>query len=407
MTGYLNGDFFLQTETARRLYHSHAAQMPIADFHCHIDPKEIALGRRFDNLTQLWLNADHYKWRLMRQNGVPESHITGNAPDYEKFLALAQTMPKAAGNPVHHWAHLELRRYFGCTLDINEENAPAIWQTAGDQLPGMSAREIIRRSGVKVIATTDCPSDSLEWHSMLRADPSFGVKVVPTFRPGNDLLETPDKAYLTQCAEHFNSLGCRASDHSMSAVPQAEDAGIFLFLGALYKRLGWVMQLRFGVRRNVNSRAFAALGPDTGFDCIGAPGGANLASFLDLLHSNGSLPKTIIYSLDPNDNTMIGSVCQCFENVLHGPAWWFNDSKSGIESHLTTLAETSLLGSCLGMVTDSRSFLSYTRHEYFRRILCNLLGGWAERGAVPDCPEALGKLVRDISYNNAMRYFGF
>ncbi|MCL2002587.1 MAG: glucuronate isomerase [Oscillospiraceae bacterium] len=437
MKPYLHEDFFLPNELARTLYHGVAARMPIADVHCHIDPAEIAGDRRFDNLAQLWLGGDHYKWRLMRANGAPEELVTGGAPDYEKFAAFAETMPRAAGNPVHQWAHLELRRYFDCELAINAQNARAIWDTANERLPSLTAREIIRRSGVTLIATTDDPADSLEHHAAIRADASFETKVVPTFRP--DLALSPEQAghagYLerlgraagieitgfdTLCAalemraEFFHRMGCRASDHGLAAIPAegSDRMALLLFLGGVYKRLGWVMQLHYGAARGVNTRMDGVLGPNTGYDCIGpAGGGAGLARFLDLLASRDSLPKTAVFSLDPNDGAMIDTVLACFQDggagMMHGPAWWFNDCKAGIERHLTGLANHSLLGSFIGMLTDSRSFLSYTRHEYFRRILCGLLGRWAEEGAVPPDEAALGRLVEDISYNNAMRYFGF
>jgi glucuronate isomerase len=399
---------FLTTGLARELYYGYADGMPICDFHCHIDPKDIALDRRFEDLARLWLGGDHYKWRLMRAGGVGERFITGEAAGFEKFYKFAEIMPGAVGNPVHQWAHLELRRYFDCGLTICAENASAIWEMAGEKLCSMTAREIIRRSGVRVIATTDSPGDSLEWHEMIAADADFDVKVVPTFRPDAFLTSKPDYHYLEKRAEEFDRLGCRASDHGLAGIPGVNEDETWLFLGGLYKRLGWVMQLHYGAARGVNSRMGRALGPDTGFDCIGPGGRGNgLARFLDMLESGGCLPKTVIYSLDPNENAMIDTAAGCFEGVRHGPAWWHNDTKDGIERHLTSLAERSLLGGHLGMTTDSRSFLSYTRHEYFRRILCGTLGRWAEEGAVPYDAEGLGKLVRDVSYHNAVRFFGF
>jgi glucuronate isomerase len=407
-TKYMDDDFFLPNEAARVLYNNYAAKTPVCDFHCHLDPEDIALDRTYRNLTRIWLGGDHYKWRLMRAGGVPEAYITGDAPDYEKFVKFAEVMPKAAGNPVHQWAHLELRRYFDCDLAINGQNARDIWEAAGEKLPGLTAREIIRRSNVRVAATTDDPSDNLEWHEIIANDASFDVKVVPTFRPDRLLLSGLDKNYLEERAEYFHKRGCRASDHGLARVPSAEEAEVWLFLGGLYKRLGWVMQIHYGAARGVNTRMGGRLGPDTGFDCVGPAGsGRELARFMDLLDREGCLPKTTWYSLDPNDNAMIGSVLACFEGARHGPAWWFNDSKDGIGRHLTSLANNSLLGDFIGMTTDSRSLLSYTRHEYFRRILCGLLGRWAEDGTVPYDEAALGRLVQDISYNNAMRYFGF
>ncbi|MDR0292592.1 MAG: glucuronate isomerase [Oscillospiraceae bacterium] len=462
MKPFMDEDFLLPNGAAKTLYHDYAKHMPIADYHCHIDPEEIARDRSFDNLAQLWLGGDHYKWRLMRANGVPEEYITGGAPDYDKFLKFAGIMPKAVGNPVYHWAHLELRRYFGCDLELNAQNAPAVWAAVSERLPGLTAKEIIRRSSVKVIATTDDPADSLVWHEAIRKDASFETSVVPAFRP--DFALSPERdgypAYLEELgqaagmaitsfdklcealekrAEYFDRLGCRASDHGMAAIPfrpapageaeaafrQARDGrapgadallpfktALLVFLAGVYKRLGWAMQLHYGVRRGVNTRMHRAAGPDTGFDCIGpAGGGRDLARFLDLLAADDRLPKTVVYSLDPNDNAMIDSVLASFQDggagMQHGPAWWFNDSRDGIERHLRGLANFSLLGAFIGMLTDSRSFLSYTRHEYFRRILCGLLGGWAENGEIPFDREALGRLTEDISYHNAMRYFGF
>jgi glucuronate isomerase len=408
MKPFMNEDFLLNSEAARALYHNHAKTQPIADVHCHIDPKEIATDKRYANLTRVWLAGDHYKWRLMRANGVEEKYITGDAPDEEKFIKFAETMPKAVGNPVYHWAHLELRRYFDCGLDINGQNAEAIWAVANRRLEALTAREIIRRSDVRLIATTDDPADDLRWHKAIRDDPSFDVKVVPTFRPDRLLSEGADRGYLEERAEFFHSMGCRSADHGLAAIPAAGEMELFLFLAGVYKRLGWVMQLHYGVARGVHARLARTLGPDTGFDSIGpAGGGNNLAPFLSALSDNGCLPKTVVYSLDPNDNTMIDTVLGCFPGTMHGPAWWFNDTKNGIERHLADLAANSLLGSFIGMLTDSRSLLSYTRHEYFRRILCSMLGQWAENGEIPFDEAALGSLVRDISYHNAKRYFGF
>ncbi|MDR0326063.1 MAG: glucuronate isomerase [Oscillospiraceae bacterium] len=462
MRPFMDEQYLLPNNTAMDLYHNHAEQMPIADYHCHIDPAEIARDRSFENLTQLWLGGDHYKWRLMRANGVPEEYITGGAPDYDKFLKFAETMPKALGNPVYQWAHLELRRYFDCDLEINGRNAPAIWERVNEQLPGFTAREIVHRSHVKVIATTDDPADSLEWHEAIRADVSFAAVVVPTFRPDLALFLEKEgfPAYLNRLgqaagleittfdklcealekrADFFCQLGGRASDHDLAFLPyrpapagEAEAAfqqarggkspgqdgqsafktALLLFLGGVYKRLGWGMQIHYGVGRGVNTRMGRALGPNTGFDCIGpAGGGRDLARFLDLLAREDRLPKTVIYSIDPNDNEMIDTVLASFQDggakMQHGPAWWFNDCKAGIERHLTGLANHSLLGSFIGMLTDSRSFLSYTRHEYFRRILCGMLGKWAEDGEIFYDEAELGQLVRDISYHNAMGYFVF
>lgn len=462
MKPFMDEDFLLNSDAAKVLYHDHAKHMPIVDYHCHIDPKEIAEDRRFENIAQMWLSADHYKWRLMRAGGVSEEFITGGAGDFEKFYKFAEIMPKAVGNPVYHWAHLELRRYFDCDLELNADNARAIWDMTGEQMGSLTAKSILRCSNVKVAATTDDPADSLEWHEAIRSGEPIETAVVPTFRP--DLALSPEKegynAYLerlgtaagigitsfstlcealTKRAEHFARTGCRASDHGMDAIPcrpvteseadrifqqarkgktlQSEEliafkSSLLLFLGGLYEKLGWVMQIHYGVIRGVNTPMFKTVGPDTGFDCIGpAGGGMNLAQFLNMLATSGNLPKTVIYSLDPNDNAMIDSVIACFQDggakMQHGPAWWFNDNKAGMEQHLIGLSNFSLLGTFIGMLTDSRSFLSYTRHEYFRRILCDMIGNWAERGEIPYDRNALGKLVEDISYNNSMTYFSF
>jgi glucuronate isomerase len=466
MKPFMDKDFLLEGETAKALFHGYAAEMPIIDYHCHVDPEEIAKDRRFENLAQAWLGGDHYKWRLMRANGESERFITGDAPDYEKFLAFARAMPKAVGNPVDQWAHLELRRYFGCDLILSPETAEEIWNFCNEKLKdaSMSVRGIIKRSRVTHIATTDDPADDLAWHKAIAEDQSFGVKVVPAFRPdkavnidkpgfkdyiaklgtaaGADIKTLDDLfAALRQRLDFFHALGCRASDHGLDYVPFAENAealapkiferglneealgaaeaeayktALLLFLGREYAQRGWAMQLHYGAQRNLNPRMFDQLGPDTGFDAIAAGDcSRKIGSLLGALEATGELPKTILYSLNPNDDAMLVSVAGCFMGegtvckVQHGSAWWFNDTKQGMEAQLISLATRGLLGGFLGMLTDSRSFLSYARHEYFRRVLCNLLGGWADNGEFPGDVEALGQIVKDISYNNAKNYFGF
>lgn len=462
---FMDRDFLLSTQTARCLYHDHAASMPIVDFHCHVSPKEIYEDRRFADLWEIWLEGDHYKWRLMRGNGVDERLITGDASHWEKFMAFAQTLPRAIGNPLYHWCHLELRRYFGYEGVLNAATAKEVWEHCNTilQESDMGARGIIRKSNVAFIGTTDDPADSLEWHEKIAADPTSSVTVSPSFRPDKalniqkggfaDYIEQlarsvnreqlnsleDVKAALTQRLAFFVERGCRASDHGLDYVPfrpiSKEEADAVLrkalrgealtaeevegWQTALlrhcaqeYRRRNVVMQLHFNCVRNPNSRMFQLLGPDTGFDCMGEPGGANaLFRLLDTLDAAGALPRTILYSLNPADDTLLDTMIGAFQGsevpgkIQHGAAWWFNDHRLGMERQLTSLAALGVLGNFVGMLTDSRSFLSYTRHEYFRRILCNLLGDWVESGAYPDDLETLGGLVRDICYHNGVRYF--
>lgn len=468
MKPFMGEDFLLEGDMAKTLYHNIAAKMPIVDYHCHISPKEIYENKAFENITEAWLAGDHYKWRQMRVLGLEESIITGAASPKEKFFAFAAMMPMAAGNPIYHWAHLELKRYFSCNLPLCEENAEAIWTLCNEKLrqdPGLRVRGIIERSQVTTVVTTDDPVDTLEWHEKLREDSSFKTKVLPAFRPDKAINIHKDGfvdyikrlglaagvtiasfASLTKALrariEFFHSMGCRASDHGIDEVPpdalaseeQLDNtlaqglAGIALsreaveafqfavlhFLGTEYHRKGWVMELHFGAQRNVNSSGFSLLGPDTGYDCIRPQNSMlGLAALLNSLNNEGTLPKTLIFSLNPNDNEAINTLCGCFGiagtrgGVQQGAAWWFNDTLDGIRTQLTTFACQGLMGTFLGMLTDSRSFLSYTRHEYFRRIFCNLLGGWVDRGEYPDDMDGLKKLVEDVSYNNAMAYFGY
>lgn len=464
MKSFMDKDFLLSTETAKTLYHDYAADCRIIDYHCHVSPREIYENKRFENITDVWLSGDHYKWRIMRADGADEHYITGDASEREKFQKFAEVLPKAIGNPMYHWCHLELKRYFGYDGVLNGETAEDVWQLAKKKLSedSMSVRGIIEQSGVKFIGTTDDPADSLEWHKKLAADGTFKTTVVPSFRP--DKAFNIDKAgwkeYIGMLSEaaniridsvaalkkalgdrigYFNEAGCRASDHGLdhmifceareeeiNAVMQRAFAGekisakeaeafkteLLLFCAEEYSRIGWVMQLHYNCLRNPNSKMFAAIGADTGFDCIGPDNGSEkLAKLLDKLYSSNSLPKTIIYSLDSSDNSFIDSLIGSFQGteiagkLQHGSAWWFNDNLQGMREQLVSLANLSLLGNFVGMLTDSRSFLSYTRHEYFRRILCNLIGEWVENGEYPSDIEQLGKLVTDICYNNAARYF--
>lgn len=465
MKAFLDDDFLLTTPTARRLYQV-ARSMPILDYHCHLDPKEIAQDRRFENITQVWLGGDHYKWRLMRANGVDEAYITGDAPDREKFQKWAETLELAIGNPLYHWSHLELRRYFGYEGVLNGDTAQEVWELCNQKLqePGMSARNLIANSGVTLVCTTDDPADSLEWHQQLAQDSSFPVKVLPAWRPDAAMgLERPEyldylqrlgqaagveirtyadlkEALLSRMA-FFDKMGCRASDHALTVAvcqPASEEelervfqkrlegepftqeelaafqTGFLRFVAGEYKRLGWVMQLHYGCRRNNNTRMFHKLGRDTGYDAVlqGTPS-LEVAAFLDLLASQDALPRMVLYSLNPNDDEGLNSVIGCFQDgtplgrIQQGSAWWFNDHKAGMVKQLTAFANGGLLGNFIGMLTDSRSFLSYPRHEYFRRILCELLGAWVENGEYPADWKALEKMVRGVCYNNAVEFFGF
>ena len=461
--GIINDGFLLKSDTAKRLYEA-AKDMPIIDYHCHIDPREIYENRRFDNITQVWLGGDHYKWRLMRSNGVTEDEITGDADDYTKFLRFAEMLPKAIGNPMYHWCHLELKRFFGYDGVLNGDTAREVYDLCNKKLrqDGMTVRAIIEKSNVKMIGTTDDPADDLKWHKLLTEDKSFNTAVCPTFRPDKavnidkagfadyikklsaaaeiDIKTVSDvKAALEKRLDYFCSLGCRATDHGLDYVvyePASEESvneifkralrgekvsqseadryktELMLFLGEKIAEKGIVMQLHYGAQRNTNTVMFNKLGADTGFDCISVKNcGEALTGFLNALNVKGKLPKTIIYSLNPNDNELIDTVLGCFQGtevqgkIQHGSAWWFGDTKSGMETQLKSLANLSLLGNFMGMLTDSRSFLSYTRHEYFRRILCNLLGEWVENGEYPDDKITLETIVKDISYNNAKKYF--
>ena len=461
----MDKDFLLETETAQKLYHEYAAKMPILDYHCHINPQEIAEDRKFENITQVWLGGDHYKWRQMRSNGVEEKYITGDASDREKFQKWAETLEKAIGNPLYHWSHLELQRYFGYYGALNGETAEEVWNLCNAKLQedGMSARNLIRQSNVTLVCTTDDPVDSLEWHEKIAADESFEVRVLPAWRPDKamNLEKTDYLEYLKKLEvvsgvkidsfasliealrirmDYFAEHGCSVSDHGLEYVmyaPASEEEIEAIFakrlrgeavsradelqfktaymvaLGREYHKKNWVMQLHYGVKRDNNGMIFGKLGPDAGIDCINnyAPS-SEMADYLNALAITDELPKTILYSLNPTDNAAIGTIIGCFQSeeargkIQQGSAWWFNDNKQGMIEQMTSLANLGLLGNFIGMLTDSRSFLSYTRHEYFRRIMCNLIGGWVENGEYPADEKVLGRMVQDISYNNAVRYFG-
>lgn len=466
MKQFMDEDFLLSTETAKKLYHEYAKVMPIIDYHCHISPQEIYEDRKFENITQVWLGGDHYKWRQMRSNGVEERYITGDASDREKFQKWAETLEMAIGNPLYHWSHLELKRYFGYEGCLNGETAEEVWQLCNERLAeaDMTARNLIKKSNVTLLCTTDDPIDSLQWHKKIAEDDSFNVQVLPAWRPDKAMyLEKSDYLdYISKLSqvsgvkinsfatlvealknriEFFASMGCTVSDHGMAYVmhspaTEAEIEEIFakrlsgekpdeaaeakfktafmVAMGKEYSKHNWVMQLHYGVKRDNSRRVFKALGPDAGIDCISnyTPS-TELADFLNALDETDELPKTIIYSLNPIDNAAIGTIIGCFQNasavgkLQQGSAWWFNDHKTGMQDQMKSLASLGLLGNFIGMLTDSRSFLSYTRHEYFRRIMCDLIGGWVENGEYPADYRVLEKIVKGISYNNTVRYFGF
>ncbi len=466
MRAFLDEHFLLSNETAIALYESFAKDMPIIDYHCHISPQQIYENHQFKNITEIWLGGDHYKWRLMRANGVDESLITGDADDYEKFLAWARTVPMTLGNPLYHWSHLELQRFFGITALLDETTAPEIWQRTNELLAteDYRVRNLITKFNVQVICTTDDPTDTLEYHLKLKADDTFPVKVIPAFRPDKALevrrdtfvpwikqleqaIGAPISDYralldaITARAEYFHEVGCRASDHALDTVPYTpttldEAARIFdkalkgedislvedhkyktytmVFLGKLYARLGWVMQLHMHAARNNNTRMFQRLGPDTGFDSMyDGQLAAPLCQLLNELEMTDSLPKTILYSLNPKDFPVLAALLGSFQGggipgkLQLGAAWWFNDTKEGMLRQMQALADVGLLSRFVGMLTDSRSFMSYPRHEYFRRLLCNLLGEWVEKGEAPNDRALLGNMVQAICYDNAKNYFSF
>ena len=463
----MDKDFLLETETAQKLYHDFAETTPILDYHCHINPREIAEDRQFDNITQVWLGGDHYKWRFMRSCGVEEKYITGDASDYEKFCKWAECIGKAIGNPLFHWSHLELRKYFNYDGVLSKKTADEVWNLCNAKLkdPSMSVRNLIKQSNVTLICTTDDPIDSLEWHRLVAADDSFDVQVLPAWRPDKAMnIEKVDyltyldklaaaagvdkistfaelKSALTNRMEFFAANGCSVSDHGLEYVmysPATDEeveailakriagtalttedirkfkTAFMVFMGRECNRLNWVMQLHYGCKRDNNTMMFEKMGPDTGFDCINnyAPS-SEMADFLNALNKTNELPRTILYSLNPNDNQSIGTILGCFQDstavakIQQGSAWWFNDHKTGMEEQMISLANLGNLSGFVGLLTDSRSFLSYTRHEYFRRILCNLIGNWVENGEFPADMEILEEIVKGISYNNAVKYFGF
>ena len=451
--GIINEDFMLRGRVAKRLY-SVVADLPIIDYHCHLSPKQIAEDYRFRNATDLFLGGDHYKWRQLRTNGVPEELITGDADDYEKFAAFAALMPRLIGNPIYHWTHLELKRYFDIDTPLSPESCDEIWQRVNALLKteGYSARELILRSRVEVVCTTDDPLDTLEYHEALS---DFACGVYPTFRPDKLLaIDKPDFAayigatgvngydalieWIRARVLYFNQHGCRLSDHSLETIPAHYGDGKAVFnkkmagealteceadiyktsvlavLAEEYAKYDWAMQIHIGALRNNNTPMFNRLGADAGFDSmndvlIAIP----LSRLLDSFHKAGNLPKTILYTLNPMHNYVLGTMIGNFQDgsmpakMQFGSGWWFNDQRDGMEAQMRALANLGMLSRFVGMLTDSRSFVSYTRHEYFRRILCNLIGEWVENGEYPEDYTALEAIVKDICYYNAKNYFGF
>lgn len=476
MKQFMDKDFLLRTETAKHLFHDYAKDLPLVDYHCHISPKEIYEDRRFNSLDEVWLGGiqedgtyagDHYKWRVLRSNGTPEDYVTGTKPANERIKKFAEALELAIGNPMYHWCHLELKRYFGIEEHLTAENSDKIFEICNEKLQNgedMTVRGLIRQSNVAFIGTTDDPIDTLEWHKKIKEDESIKFKVCPSFRPdkavnitkpgfvdyikklaksvGKEELKSADevKAALTERLLFFKEMGCKASDHGLDyvmfrigtekevnaaylkalkgkplTVEEAEiyQTNILLHLGRKYSELGIVMQLHYSCKRDNNKKLYAAMGPDTGFDMISQNTcGGNIADLLSALNDTDSCPKTIIYSLNPADNEQIGTILGCFQTdeipgkIQMGSAWWFNDTKSGMEAQMKSLANLGLLGNFVGMLTDSRSFLSYTRHDYFRRILCNFIGDLVENGEYPNDDKALKKIVEGVCYYNAVRYFG-
>ncbi|MCM2977832.1 glucuronate isomerase [Priestia aryabhattai] len=466
MKNFMDDHFLLTNETAAHLYNTYAKDMPIIDYHCHLNPQEVYENKQFKTLTNVWLDGDHYKWRLMRANGIEEEKITGSASDYEKFLAWAKTVPMTIGNPLYHWTHLELKRFFDIDEILNEQTAPFIWEKANEKLRSgkFGARDLITRSNVKVICTTDDPTDSLEYHMKLRDVQGFETQVLPSFRPdkGLEINQEGFKSWIAKLqdcsnrsihtyddllkalesrARFFHSMGGRLSDHALNKMvytktSKEEVSEIFLkalkgegvsteeeskyksytliFLGKLYNELGWAMQFHLHALRNNNTKMFRQLGPDTGYDSMYDGQVAEpLVQLLDQMDVQNSLPKTILYSLNPKDNYVLASIIGSFQGdgipgkLQLGTAWWFNDQREGMLEQMKALSNVGLFSRFIGMLTDSRSFLSYTRHEYFRRLVCSLIGTWVEEGEVPNDQQLLEQIVKGICYENAKDYFSF
>ena len=476
MQPFMGKDFMLKNETAKHLFHTYSEDLPIIDYHCHIPPQEIYEDRRYNNIAEVWLGGkaadgtyfgDHYKWRVMRSNGVPENVVTGDADPFEKFVAFAKALEMAIGNPMYHWSNLELHKYFGIEEPLTAANAKEIWDKTSDMLqndPNLTVRGIIRQSNVKFIGTTDDPIDTLEWHEKLAEIDDLGFMVRPSFRPdkainitkagfaeyidklaksvGKDELKSAADvcAALNDRIDFFKAHGCRASDHGLDYVPFApcaiEEADaafvkamngekltkeeahkymttVLLSLAKKYHKENIVMEIHYSCTRNVNARMFGIEGPDTGFDTIAKTNCTDeLGQFFSELEMTNDLPKTIVFSLNQADFDPITTILGCFQSdevpgkMQLGAAWWFLDTRDGMEAQMKSLGRLGLLGNFVGMLTDSRSFLSYTRHDYYRRIACNLIGQWVEDGEYPNDEASLKKIVEGISYTNAARYFG-
>ncbi len=450
---FINDNFMLKNEPAKKLY-SMVKDLPIIDYHCHLQPKQIAENYQFKNAFDLFLSGDHYKWRQMRSGGIDEKYITGDADEYEKFKAFASVMPKLIGNPLYHWTHLELKRYFDIDETLNEESCERIWNKCNECLakPEFRAKELIRRSNVEIICTTDDPIDTLEYHKALQG---FSTKILPTFRPDKAVeigketfipyieatgVKSYDEliAWIKERIAFFNEMGCRLSDHALEYVPygigdakaafdkrmaggtltkcetDSFKCAVLKACAEEYTKLGWTMQLHIGALRNNNKKMYARLGADTGYDSINDLAIAeDLAAFMNLLEEASVLPRTILYTLNPKDNYVLGTMLGCFQDatvpgkIQFGSGWWFNDQRDGMEAQMQALANLGTLSNFVGMLTDSRSFVSYPRHEYFRRIMCNLIGGWVADGEYPEDYKALEKIVTGIAYYNAKNYFTF
>jgi glucuronate isomerase len=460
MTTFLGEDFLLSNDVARQLYHEHAAAQPILDYHCHLSPKDIAENRRFNDLFEIWLEGDHYKWRAMRANGVAEKYITGDASPYEKFLAWARTVPYTLRNPLYHWTHLELQRYFGLHDLLDESSAPKIWERGNAVLSELTVHAILHNFRVETLCTTDDPTDDLHHHQQI-ANSNLATRVFPAFRPdkalaidGSQFIPWVEKLSaaasidirdlnsfldaLRKRHDDFHALGCRLSDHGLDhcyVTPCSEEiaASIFakaregkplaggdrilwsgflmLFFAQLDAAKGWTKQLHLGARRNVNFAAFRALGPDTGYDTVGdIPQARPLAKYLDLLSQENALPRMIVYNSNPAETFSFATLIGCFQSgeqparVQYGSAWWFLDQKDGITEQINALSNAGLLSRFIGMVTDSRSFMSYPRHEYFRRILCDIVGKDVAHGELPNDDALLKRLIEDVCYRNALEY---
>lgn len=465
MKSFMDENFLLTTDTAKEIFNYGAKDTPIFDWHCHLSPKEIYENRTPRDIAELWLGGDHYKWRAMRGYGVDEKYITGDSAPYEKFLKYAETLSYCIGNPLYHWTHLELQRYFDIHEPLSHKSAPAIWEKCNEKIRngGFTPRELIEKSNVAYVCTTDDAADSLEYHALLKEDKSFKCKVLPAFRPDKAfLIDSPVfiswvkamenaaqmeiasfkdlKNALGKRIDFFESMGCRASDHALMYCPYSEATdeeleaiftkalagekfttdeldkyrtAILQFLGREYAKKGWVMELHLGAMRNNNTKMFERLGADTGFDSVAdCQIAEKLSRFMDSLEKDGLLPKTVLFTLNPKDNTVLGTMLGNFQSaeaqskIQFGSAWWFNDHYDGMRKQLADLAALGVLGKFVGMITDSRSFLSYPRHEYFRRILCEMLGDLVEEGKYPCDIAFLSQVVADISFNNAKKFFG-